>query len=122
MKTLDELRSVYTLALPELILRAADVHRSNHDFADIQRCALLSIKTGGCPEDCAYCAQSARYQTGVQPTALMSAEEVRERASQAKQLGATRFCMGTAWRAAPDSPAFDRVLDIVRAVRDLDME
>ncbi len=122
MKTLDDLRSVYTLALPKLILRAAEVHRSHHDFADIQRCALLSIKTGGCPEDCAYCAQSARYQTGVQPTPLMSVEDVRERASQAKQLGATRFCMGTAWRAAPDSPAFDRVLDIVRAVRDLDME
>src|SRR5262245_6610857 len=122
MKTLAELQAVYRLPLPELIFRAAEVHRAHHDTTDIQRCALLSIKTGGCPEDCAYCAQSARYQTGVAATPLMSLDEVRQRAEQAKRMGATRFCMGAAWREVKDGPQFDRVLDMVRVVRDLDME
>src|SRR3984893_13169562 len=98
MKTLDQLKAVYDLPLPELVFRAAEVHRAHHDCRDIQRCALLSIKTGGCPEDCGYCSQSARYQTSVQPAPLLSVEEVRERAVQARRLGATRFCMGAAWR------------------------
>src|SRR5215475_3156049 len=114
MKTLEEFRTVYDLPLPDLIFRAAEVHRAHHDTTDIQRCALLSIKTGGCPEDCAYCAQSARYQTGVPATPLMSLDEVRQRAEQAKQLGATRFCMGAAWREVKDGPQFDRILDMVR--------
>jgi len=122
MKTLDELKAVYDLPLPELILRALDVHRRHHDCSDIQRCALLSIKTGGCPEDCGYCAQSARYQTGVPATPLMSVAEVTERARQAKDLGATRFCMGAAWRDAKDGPQFNNVLEMVRAVRELGME
>jgi biotin synthase len=122
MKTLADLKTVYDLPLPQLILRAAEVHRANHDFTDIQRCALLSIKTGGCPEDCGYCAQSARYSTGVEATPLMSLEEVKEHARRAKDLGATRFCMGTAWRGPREGPAFDQVLDMVRAVRALDME
>src|SRR5438445_107169 len=104
MKALEELQKIYQLPLPELIFRAAQVHRAHHDISDIQRCALLSIKTGGCPEDCGYCAQSARYKTGVEATQLMSLEEVRERAQKAKQLGATRFCMGTAWRGLPARP------------------
>src|SRR5205823_2144119 len=79
-------------------------------------------KTGGCPEDCGYCAQSARYETGVPATPLMTLDEVRARAEQAKQLGATRFCMGTAWREVKDGPQFDRILDMVRTVRALDME
>jgi biotin synthase len=122
MKTLEELRSVYELPLPELMFRAAEVHRAHHDPADIQRCALLSIKTGGCPEDCGYCSQSSRYDTGVPATPLLSLGEVKERALQAKRLGATRFCMGAAWRGPKDGPQFDRVLDMVRAVRALDME
>jgi biotin synthase len=122
MKTLDELKRVYDLPLPELIFRAAEVHRAHHDPTDVQRCALLSIKTGGCPEDCGYCAQSARFQTGVEATPLMSVEEVKQRAQQAKQLGATRFCMGAAWRGPKDGPQFDSVLEMVRAVRALDME
>jgi biotin synthase len=122
MRTLAELRSVYVLPLPDLIFRAAEVHRAHHDPADIQRCALLSIKTGGCPEDCGYCSQSSRYDTGVPATPLLSVEEVKERATQAKRLGATRFCMGAAWRGPKDGPQFDRVLDMVRAVRALDME
>src|SRR6516162_2345680 len=122
MKTLAEFQQIYHLPLPDLLFRAAEVHRANHNIHDIQHCALLSIKTGGCPEDCGYCAQSARYQTGVPATPLLSLEEVRERAEKAKQLGATRFCMGTAWREPRDGPHFDRVLDMVRVVRDLGME
>jgi biotin synthase len=122
MKTLAELQSLYHLPLPELVFRAAQVHREHHDVTDIQRCVLLSIKTGGCPEDCGYCAQSARYASGVASTPLMQLEEVRTRVRQARQLGATRFCMGTAWREPKDGPAFDRVLEMVRAVRDEGLE
>jgi biotin synthase len=122
MKTLAEFQSVYRLPLPELIFRAAQMHRRNHDVTDIQRCVLLSIKTGGCAEDCGYCSQSAHYKTGVPATPLMSVEEVRERVEQAKQLGATRFCMGTAWREPRDGPAFDRILEMVRVVRGQGME
>jgi biotin synthase len=122
MKTLRELKDVYELPLLELILRAAEVHRANHDFPDIQRCALLSIKTGGCPEDCAYCAQSARYDTSVRPAPLLSVAEVEARAAQAKRLGATRFCLGAAWREPPNGAKFERVLDMVRAIRSLGME
>src|SRR6266545_8324174 len=122
MKTLAELKAVYELPLPELLFRAAETHRAHHDITDIQRCALLSIKTGGCPEDCGYCAQSSRYQTGVPAAPLMTVAEVRERAVQAKRLGATRFCMGTAWRGPKDGPTFERVLVMIREVRQLDME
>jgi biotin synthase len=119
---LRELETIYRQPLLDLVLRAAAVHRAHHDPADIQRCALLSIKTGGCPEDCGYCAQSARYQTGVRATPLLTVEEVRRRAEQARELGATRFCMGTAWREPRDGPAFERVLAMVRVVRELGME
>ncbi len=121
-KTLDDLRAIYDLPLPELMFRAAQVHREHHDAADIQRCALLSIKTGGCAEDCGYCAQSAHFKTAVQPTPLMELDEVRERAEAARALGATRFCMGTAWREPRDGPQFDRILDMVREVKKLGME
>jgi biotin synthase len=122
MKTLAELRSVYDLPLPDLLFRAMLVHRAHHDPADVQRCALLSIKTGGCPEDCGYCAQSARYRTGVKSEPLLTVDEVRERATRAKELGATRFCMGAAWREVKDGPQFESVLEMVRLVRGLGME
>jgi biotin synthase len=122
MKTLAELRAVYDLPLPELLFRAMQAHRRHHDAGDIQRCALLSIKTGGCPEDCGYCAQSAWHRTGVKAEPLLSVDEVTERAARAKHLGATRFCMGAAWRGAHDGPPFDRVLEMVRAVRGLGLE
>jgi biotin synthase len=122
MKTLEELKATYELPLPELIWRATEVHRANHDIKDIQRCALLSIKTGGCSEDCGYCSQSSWFQTGVQKEPLLSVAEVEQRATQAKRLGATRFCMGAAWRGPRDGPQFDRVLDMIRIVRGLDME
>jgi len=122
MKTLAELRAVYDLPLPELLFRALQVHRAHHDPADVQRCALLSIKTGGCPEDCGYCAQSARYKTGVKAEPLMGIDEVRERAERARALGATRFCMGAAWREVKDGPQFESVLEMVRLVRGRGME
>lgn len=121
-RTLTEFQSTYAQPLPELLLQAAAVHRQHHDYRDIQRCALLSIKTGGCPEDCGYCAQSARYSTGVSATPLMSVEEVRSSAEEAKERGASRFCMGTAWREAKNGEQFDRVLEMVRIVRGLGME
>jgi biotin synthase len=122
MKTLAELQAVYHLPLPDLMLRAAEVHRAHHDYGDVQRCALLSIKTGGCSEDCGYCAQSAHFKTGVAATPLMTVAEVKAKAQRARELGATRFCMGAAWRGVKDGPAFDQVLEMVRAVRALDME
>jgi biotin synthase len=122
MKSLAEFRAVYDLPLPELMFRAAQVHREHRDYRDVQRCALLSIKTGGCPEDCGYCSQSAHYDSPVEREPLMSVAEVRERAEAAKAKGATRFCMGAAWRSPKDGPEFDRVLDMVRAVRALDIE
>ena len=122
MKTLPDFQRVYELPLPELIFRAGQVHRQHHDVTDIQRCALLSVKTGGCAEDCGYCAQSAHFKTGVPATPLISLDEVRDKATRARELGATRFCMGTAWREPKDGPQFDRILDMVRVVRGLDME
>jgi biotin synthase len=122
MNKLAELKALYTLPFPELLFRAQEVHRAHHDINDIQRCALLSVKTGGCPEDCGYCSQSAHHETAVPATPLLTVDEVRERAQEAKQRGATRFCMGAAWRGPRDGEQFDRVLKMVREVRALDME
>jgi biotin synthase len=122
MKTLAEFQAVYRLPLPELVFRAAEVRRAHRGPADVQRCALLSIKTGGCPEDCGYCSQSAHYQTPVSREPLLSVEEVKTRARDARDRGATRFCMGAAWRGPKDGPEFDAVLDMVREVRALGME
>lgn len=102
--------------LLDLVYEAAAVHRAHHDPTDVQRCTLLSVKTGGCPEDCSYCPQSAHYSTGVERQELMSVDEVAKAADRARQEGATRFCMGAAWREAADGPEFDRVLEMVRAV------
>jgi biotin synthase len=122
MKTPNDLRAIYDLPLTDLVFRAASVHREHHDPQDVQRCVLLSIKTGGCPEDCGYCAQSARYQTPVQAAPLLSVEEVVAKARQAREVGATRFCMGAAWRGVKDGPSFDHVLEMVREVRSLGLE
>jgi biotin synthase len=122
MKTLAEFQAVYRLPLPELIFRAAQVQRAHRGQADVQRCALLSIKTGGCPEDCGYCSQSAHYKTPVAREPLLSIEEVKARALEARDRGATRFCMGAAWRGPKDGPEFDAVLEMVREVRGLGME
>jgi len=120
--TLAEIESIYTAALPDLVFRAQTVHRSHHRADEVQGCMLLSIKTGGCPEDCAYCPQSAHYKTDVAQTDLLDLDVVTAAATQARAQGATRFCMGAAWRDIPDGPEFARVLDMVRVVRGLDME
>jgi biotin synthase len=122
MKTLAEFQAVYRLPLPELMFRAAEVHRARRDPTDVQRCALLSIKTGGCPEDCGYCSQSAHYDTPVEREPLLGLEVVKAKAREARDRGANRFCMGAAWRSPKDGPEFDRVLDMVREVRALGME
>src|ERR1700722_6936946 len=120
--TLAEVRSTPDLPIPDLILRAQLVHREHHPAADVQLCSLLSVKTGGCPEDCPYCSQSSRYDTGLEKQRMMKTPEVLEAAGKAKAAGATRFCMGAAWREVKDGQAFDEVLDMVRGVRALGME
>src|SRR5690348_4860046 len=120
--TREEIRRIYELPFPELMFQAQSTHREFHLPEEVQLCRLLSIKTGGCPEDCAYCSQSAHYQTGVGRRELMNPFGVREAAKRAKNEGATRFCMGAAWRQVTDGENFDRVLGMVRAVAELDME
>ncbi|MEM1181862.1 MAG: biotin synthase BioB [Acidobacteriota bacterium] len=120
--SLDELRELHDLPLPELVFKAQTVHRQHHDPTKVQLCQLLSIKTGACPEDCAYCPQSARFKTEVEPERLIDTETVLEAARQAAERGASRFCMGAAWRKVRDGREFDRVLDMVRGVRELGLE
>lgn len=120
--TKEEIEAIYHKPLLPLMLEAADVHRQYHTFGEVQVSSLLSIKTGGCSEDCAYCPQAARYHTGVKVQALMKVDEVVEKAKEAKAGGASRFCMGAAWREVRDNRDFDRVLDMVKEVNKLDME
>lgn len=120
--TPEEINEIYHSPLLELIYRAASVHREYNDTAEVQVCTLLSIKTGGCSEDCAYCPQAARYNTGVDVQALMKKEEVLAYAQKAKDAGSTRFCMGAAWREVRDNRDFDRVLDMVKGVNEMGME
>jgi len=120
--TRDEIKRIHRLPLPELIFQAQLAHREFHRPEEVQLCRLLSIKTGGCPEDCAYCSQSAHYKTGVERETLMDPAEVFEAANRAKGEGATRFCMGAAWRQVSDGKDFDRVLEMVRGVAALGME
>jgi biotin synthase len=120
--TLAEIEGVFGSALLELIFQAQLVHREHHRPNEVQGCMLLSIKTGGCPEDCGYCPQSAHYHTGVSREELLSVEATLAAARRARESGATRFCMGAAWRNVPNGAAFERVLEMVRGVRALDME
>lgn len=120
--TIDEIKDIYNTPLLELVYRAATIHRQYNETGEVQVCTLLSIKTGGCPEDCAYCPQAARYQTDVNVHALMKTGEVMEYAKRAKAAGSTRFCMGAAWREVRDNRDFDRVLEMVQAVNTLGME
>jgi biotin synthase len=120
--TLPEVRALYGLPLLELIHKAQTVHRAVFQDNKVQLCSLLSIKTGGCPEDCSYCPQAARYKTGVKAEKLMAVQEVLEAAHRARTAGATRFCMGAAWREVKDGPQFDSVLEMVKGVRSLGME
>jgi len=120
MKT-EDVMALYELPFPELIYRAQTVHRSHFDPAQVQLSTLLSVKTGGCPEDCAYCPQSRRYATGVEDEEILPLESVLQFARQAKTSGATRFCMGAAWRGPKEKDLLP-VLDMVREVKSLGLE
>jgi len=119
----SELRALHDLPFFELIQKARAVHEAHWDNPEVQLCTLLSIKTGGCSEDCSYCAQSARYNSGVEVERLLSKEAIMERAEAARATGSTRFCMGAAWRGVRGgTQRFEQVLDIVRSVSSLGME
>lgn len=120
--TKEEISEIYHTPVLELVYRAASIHRAYQDTGEVQVCTLLSIKTGGCPEDCAYCPQAARYHTGVEVQSLMKTEEVLASAKKAQEAGSTRFCMGAAWREVRDNRDFDRVLEMVKAVNEMGME
>lgn len=121
-RTRAEVAAIYNEPLLNLVFRAQELHRQFHAPGEVQLCRLLSVKTGGCPEDCGYCPQSARYGTAVEATALMPVDDVLREAEKARSEGATRFCMGAAWREARDGKDFDRVLEMVRGVAALGME
>lgn len=120
--TKESLLELYNKPLLELVFEAATVHREYHNPREVQMSSLLSIKTGGCPEDCGYCPQAARYHTDVEAQKLMSVESVLEQAKNAKANGSSRLCMGAAWREVRDNKDFDSVVEMVQGVNDLDME
>ncbi|MBY0315813.1 MAG: biotin synthase BioB, partial [Bdellovibrionales bacterium] len=122
MFTVDSALQLYRKPLFELIFEAHSIHREHHDENHVQKCSLLSIKTGGCPEDCSYCPQSAHYKTGLKRESLMDLKEVEAALEDAKAQGAERFCMGAAWREINDGPQFDQVLQMVRMVKSAGME
>ena len=117
----DEVLALFALPFTELLFRAATVHRQHFDPSQVQVSTLLSVKTGGCPEDCGYCPQAARYHTGVDATKLMGTGEVLEKARQAKAAGASRFCMGAAWRSPKDRD-IPKVAEMIREVKALGLE
>jgi biotin synthase len=119
---LEEIRALHDAPLLDLVYQAATVHRQYHNSREMQVCKLISIKTGGCPEDCAYCAQSAHYGTEVKPQPLMESEEVLAIARRAKDQGVSRVCMGAAWREVRDGVQFERVLQLVKEVTSLGLE
>ncbi len=120
--TKEEIIAIYNKPLMELLYEAATVHRKHHDPNVVQVSTLLSIKTGGCPEDCGYCPQAARYHTNIEGNDLMTVQQVKAQALRAKSSGSSRVCMGAAWRNVKDGPEFDQVLEMVRTINKLDME
>jgi biotin synthase len=120
--TLQEIKEIYSRPILELIFDAAQTHRAYHTGSEVQVCTLLSVKTGGCPEDCAYCPQAARFHTDVKVHALLPEEQVVSAAQRAKDAGSTRFCMGAAWREIRDNRDFDRVLGMVTKVNEIGLE
>ena len=120
--TREEISAIYHQPIFELIYQAATVHRQNNDPQEVQVCTLLSVKTGGCSEDCSYCPQAARYHTDVKVQKLMEPTDVLEIAQQAKDNGSTRFCMGAAWREVRDNSDFDKVLEMVKGVNNIGLE
>jgi biotin synthase len=120
--TKQEILDIYNTPLMELMYKAAEVHKANHKVGEVQVSSLLSIKTGGCPEDCAYCPQAARYHTEVKVHKLMDVAEVTEAADNAKNGGASRMCLGAAWREVRDNKDFDKVLDMVKIINSKGLE
>jgi biotin synthase len=120
--TFEEIKTIYTLPLMDLIRKASQVHQEFHSNNEIQLCSLLSIKTGGCSEDCAYCPQSSSNQTDVEASPLMAKENVLSFARQAKEKGSTRICLGAAWKQVRDSNQFDRVLEMVKEINEMGLE
>ena len=118
----EDVRALYDRPLLSLIDDARAVHNAHQPALEVQLCSLLSVKTGGCPEDCAYCPQSSHYDTGVGSEKMLDVEEVLASARRARDQGASRFCMGAAWREVKDGPAFDKVLEMVRGVKELGLE
>ena len=117
-----ELLALYNKPLLELVFEAAQIHREFHNQQEVQLSTLISIKTGGCPEDCGYCPQAARYHTGLDAHKLMSVETVVEQARQAQSNGSSRLCMGAAWREVRDNRDFDKVIEMVESVSEMGME
>ena len=120
--TVDEISEIYNSPLMELIYRAATIHRENFDPNEVQVATLLSIKTGGCPEDCSYCPQAARYHTDIKVQRLLDVDQVLKNAAEAKEAGSSRFCMGAAWREVRDNRDFDKVLEMVKGVNHMGLE
>lgn len=120
--TREEVMAIYNQPMMELLYQAASIHREHHDPNQVQVSTLLSIKTGGCPEDCGYCPQAARYHTDIEGNDLMTVQHVKAQALRAKASGSSRVCMGAAWRNVKDGPEFDQVLEMVRTINKLDME
>lgn len=120
--TRQEIEDIYNQPFLDLVYQAATVHRENHNPNEVQVSTLLSVKTGGCPEDCGYCPQSARYSTGVEGEDLMRVSHVKAQALRAKASGSSRLCMGAAWRNVKDGPEFEQVLDMVRTVNEVGLE
>ena len=120
--TKEEILEIYNTPLMELLYKAATIHRKHHDPNTVQVSTLLSIKTGGCPEDCGYCPQAARYHTDIEGNDLMTVQQVKAQALRAKSSGSSRVCMGAAWRNVKDGEEFDQVLEMVRTINKLDME
>ncbi len=116
-----QVTEIYTLSFPDLLYRAHTIHREHHDPSAIQLAQLLSIKTGACPEDCGYCSQSGHHSTKVEKESLMSVEDVLQKAQEAKANGATRFCMGGAWRSPPEK-AMPALADMIKGVKDMGLE
>jgi biotin synthase len=120
--TKEEVKAIYHQPIMELMFKAAAIHHEYNQTGEVQVCTLLSVKTGGCPEDCSYCSQSARYKSDINVEKLMNVNDVLNTAKEAKENGSTRFCMGAAWREIRDNKDFDKVVDMVKGVNELGLE
>lgn len=120
--TKEEIMELFNRPLLDLVYDAATLHRKYHNYHEVQLCTLLSVKTGGCSEDCGYCPQSARYDTDVKATKLLDVQDVLKNAKVAKDQGSTRFCMGAAWREVRDGKDFDAVIEMIEGVREMGLE